>query len=191
MAHPRMVDAYVRELLDAAFGTDIEVQGHRYILPLPARPVVEVVGGEGHALRVQVAAPIAIDIVPREDLLEELNGVNRNLPYGRVFLVDHRVWAEHTVLGGMVDRDELQHAVNFVGWVARVHGERLAAAGQGRPAVAEHADDAQDRDGAVPQHAAVNGVANGGALAEQLQLTPAADEPLVDARPAVNAAGYL
>jgi hypothetical protein len=45
MAHPRMVDAFLRELLGAEFGDAVEVHG-RYILPFPARPVVEVVPGD-------------------------------------------------------------------------------------------------------------------------------------------------
>jgi hypothetical protein len=191
MAHPRMVDAFVRELLDEAFGADVEVQGRRYILPLPARPVVEVVPGEGHALRVQVAAPVATEVAAYRDLLGELNEVNGNLPYGRVFLVDGRVWAEHTVLGAYVDGDELDNAIRFVCWVVRVHGEQLAAAGHGRPAAPAPRDGGTDRGRPGPGQAAGNGAAGVGAEATQLVLTPAGGELLHDTPAAANAAGYL
>lgn len=192
MAHPRMVDAYVRDLLHDTFGTEVGVQKHRYILPLPARPVVEVVPAEGYALRVQVAAPVATDVTATPALLEALNDINGRLPYGRLFLVEGRVWAEHTVLGETVDHAVLDNAVQFVCWVVRAHGERLAAAGHGHPAV--QAADAEEGGGRATTTAA-RGLGNGARdVAEpamQLQLAPTAGEPPVDEPVAVNAAGYL
>jgi hypothetical protein len=190
MAHPRMVDAFVRELLDAAFGGDVGVQGRRYILPLAARPVVEVVPATGHALRVRVAAPVATHLAAHRDLLEELNEVNADLPYGRVFLVDGRVWVEHTVHGATVDGEVLENAVDVVCWAVRTLGDRFAAAGHGRPAVTADPHGARGQGDATPAPGRANGV-DVGEPATQLQLTPTGDEPLTDAPVAVNAAGYL
>jgi hypothetical protein len=55
MAHPRMVNAFLRELLGAEFGDAVEVHGRGYILPFPARPVVEVVPGDAGRVAVNAA----------------------------------------------------------------------------------------------------------------------------------------
>jgi hypothetical protein len=49
MAHPRMVDACLRELFGAEFGAVVEVHGQSDILPFPARPVGEVAPANGKA----------------------------------------------------------------------------------------------------------------------------------------------
>jgi hypothetical protein len=187
-----MVDAYVRELLDEAFGDEVQAEGRSYILPLEARPVVEVVPAGGKALRVQVAAPVAYDVTAGPALFEALNEVNARLPYGRIFLAGDRVWAEDTVLGESVDGVLLDNAIHFVCWVATAHGPALAEAGSGQASVA---DGGTDREKAATDAAPAPGHANTGSEvvdpAACLPGTAAGGAALIDTPAAVNAAGYL
>lgn len=141
MAHARMIDAYVRDLLDGAFGDRVEVEGRTYRLPVEARPVVEVAPAAGNALRVIVAAPVAYDVAPTPELFEALNAINAELPYGRLFLTRDRVWVEDTVLGESLDWPQLDNSIHFVSWASATHGDRIAAAGGGNPVVTEDADE--------------------------------------------------
>jgi hypothetical protein len=194
MAHPRMVDAYVRELLDEAFGDEVRAEGRGYILPLEAAPMVEVVPAGGNALRVLVAAKAAIDVSATPALLEALNEVNATLPYGRVFLLEDRVFVEDTVLGECVDRVLLDNAIHFVSWVVAAHGPALAEAGDGRPVTGDDddptaSDEVTDVAGpAAGRPNAVDGLAD---TTAGLIATSAGGAVPADAPVAVNAAGYL
>jgi hypothetical protein len=194
MAHPRMVDAYVRELLDEAFGGEVRVEGRSYILPLDAAPVVEVVPAGGNALRVLVAAKVAVDLTATPALLEALNQVNAALPYGRVFLVEDRVFVEDTVLGECIDRVLLDNAIHFVSWVVAAHGAALAEAGGGRPATADDADPTVNdevADVAAPAAGHLNAADGLADPTAGLIATSAGGAVPADAPVAVNAAGYL
>jgi hypothetical protein len=192
MAHPRMVDAYVRELLGEAFGDEVRVDRHAYILPLEARPVVEVVPAGGNALRVQVAAPVADGVAGVPELFEALNEVNARLPYGRVFLAGDRVWAEDTVLGESVDRPLLDNAIHFVSWVVTAHGPALAEAGGGQPTLTDaRTDEEAAANGATPAPGRANTAAEVGDPGPCLPGTATGDAVLADTPVGLNAAGYL
>jgi hypothetical protein len=194
MAHPRMVDAFLRELLGAEFGDAVEVHGRGYILPFPARPVVEVAPGHGNGLRVQIGAPVAVDVTAGPALYEALNDVNARLPYGRVFAQDHHVLIQDTVLGESLDGPQLDNAVRFVSWVVETHGPDLAVAGGGRPAL-------DDPDGAAAADPAEGAAPGAGPANLELPLTDPADLHAADhtanatagdvGRVAGNAAGSL
>jgi hypothetical protein len=193
MAHPRMVDSYLRELLAATFGDAVDTERDGYILPLSGRPFVEVVPAAGNLLRVRVTAPVAIDVTAGPVLFERLNDVNAGLPYGRVFVADGQVLVEDTILGEALVSPQLDNAVRFVSWAVGAHGPDLAIAGGGRPAL-----DAGVRPGDDPAGGTAPGRdgANVGAQlddAAQLHLAGVTDDAAtagVGAVP-VNAAGYL
>lgn len=193
MAHPRMVDTYLRELLDRAFDTGVEVEGRAYILPLRAAPVVQVIGDAGNGLRVQVTARVATGVSVGLELYAALNEANAGLAYGRVFVIDDTVWVEDTVLGEQLDRSLLDNAISLVCWVTRAHGAELAAAGGGHPTLTDtpHHAPAQAPGAAAP-------AADPGHV--QVELLDPADGLLADtaptpqprtARSVGNAAGYL
>ncbi len=189
MAHARMVDAFVRDLLNDFFDGDVEGEGPRYRLPLPVRPVVQVVPGAGNGLRVQITTSVAHDVASGPDLFAALNDANAQLPYGRLFVVDGRVLMEETVLGETVDEESLDNAIRVVAWAARRFGEPLAAAGGGTPALDLEPTAADDA-------AAASGLAAGPPADGELRLGPASEgiaevAPPVTGPLTVNAAGYL
>ena len=193
MAHPRMVDTYLKELLNQAFDTGIEVEGRVYVLPLRAAPAAQVIGDAGNGLRVQVTARIATGVSVGLELYAALNEVNAGLAYGRVFVTGDTVWVEDTVLGEQLHRSLLDNAISLVCWATRAHGPELAAAGGGHPAVT---DTPQDAQGQAPVAAAP--AVDPGHV--QVELLDPAGGLLADAAPASqprtvtsvgNAAGYL
>ena len=189
MAHPRMIDAYVRELLDDAFDGDVETDGRRYRLPLAAQPVVEVVAAAGNALRVQVAAPVARDVSTGAELLAAVNDANARLPYGRMFVVDGTVVMEDSVLGAVLDDAVLDNAIHVVAWAVERFGQDLAAAGGGTPVVVD------DPEAAPDSHAPGPGACDPGSDVEvggdrTTDLLAGADAAAPNVT-AVNAAGYL
>jgi hypothetical protein len=189
MAHPRMVDTYLRELLRQAFEDGLGVEGRVYLLPLRAEPVARVIGDAGNGLRVQVTARVATGVTVGPELYAALNEVNVGLAYGRVFVIDDTVWVEDTVLGEQIDRHLLDNAVSHVCWVTRAHGPDLAAAGAGRPALTDTAEVSADHaaPAAGPGHVEVAMVdASGGLLADAVATPQPGMAPSVG-----NAAGYL
>jgi hypothetical protein len=193
MAHPRMVDTYLRELLNQAFDRGVEVEGRAYILPLRAEPVVQVIGDLGNGLRVQVTARVATDVTVGLELYAALNEVNADLAYGRVFLIDDTVWVEDTVFGEQLDRSLLDNAISLVCWATRALGAELAAVGDGRPTVTDTPQDAHGQAPGVDAPATDPGHV-------QVELLDPADGLLADAGPTPktgtaqsvgNAAGYL
>jgi hypothetical protein len=122
MAHAAMVDTYLHRLLDERFAEDLDERDDVYWVPLACGARVRVVPGQGHALRVEVAAPVALDVHDGPELLEALNDINLGLPYGRVYLVDGAVVVEHTVAGEDLTGDDVDNALRFVSWVVDRYG---------------------------------------------------------------------
>ncbi len=197
MAHAGMVEVYVEQLLAERFGEALRVgtEGGRsvFVVPLPAAPLVRVVGTTGNGLRVLVTAAVAFEVTVSPALLEALNDVNERLPYGRVFVVGDEVMVEDTVLGRCVDPASLHNAIDVVCWVVEAHGAALAQVGGGRAALS---DDVEEEDPRAD--------ARGGAHPPSAEATPeavAAHGPAGQATVtggvpagtpgAVNAAGYL
>lgn len=124
MAHAQMVDCFVRELLRRTFD-EVSSDGLGYDLPLPAGQHVRVVG-HGQVLRVLVAAVAAEGLAPTFELLEAVNHLNSQLPYGRVWVEDGRLLVEQSLLGDTLEWVQLDDAIQFVGWVVTNHGVELA-----------------------------------------------------------------
>ena len=129
MAHAAMVDCYLHHLLVRRFGEDLEVHDELYLPPLSCEPRIRVVPGQGHALRVEVSAPIAQGVTASTDLFVALNEINLGLPYGRVYLVaDDVVAIEHTVGGEDLTGDDLDNTLRFVTWVVDRYGLEMVDA---------------------------------------------------------------
>jgi hypothetical protein len=126
MAHARMLDAFVRELLHDYFGDDVLADGDDYVIPLEALPRIRVIAGTGPTLRVAATALVAERLTVTPDLLTDLNDINLGLPYGRVVLVDDFVLVQTMVMGETFDWPQLENAIRFTDWVARAHGPDLA-----------------------------------------------------------------
>ena len=126
MAHARMLDAFVRELLHDYFGDDVLVDGDDYVIPLDALPRIRIIAGTGPTLRVAAAALVAESVTVTPDLLTDLNEMNLSLPFGRVVLADDRVLVQTMVMGETLDWLQLENAIRFTDWVARTYGPDLA-----------------------------------------------------------------
>jgi hypothetical protein len=125
MAHGAMVDTYLHRLLDERFDEDLDVRDDGYHPPLPCRPRLRVVPGQGNALRVEVAAPVALGLQECSELFVALNAINLGLPYGRVYLVEGVAIVEHTIPGEDLTGDDVDNALSFVTWVVDQHGVEL------------------------------------------------------------------
>jgi hypothetical protein len=187
-----MVDAYSASSSARRSVTRSRSSGHAYILPLGRRPVVEVVPAGGNALRVQVAAPVAVDVAAGPALFEALNEVNARLPYGRVFLAGDRVWVEDTVLGESVS-PLLDNAIHFVSWAVtgRTVPDLAEAGGGPAPADRRRTDHGRTPAGGTAPARPCEHRGRGRGSAPCLPGTAAGDAHRWPDPCAVNAAGYL
>jgi len=206
MAHTRMVETYVEHLVSELVGDVEGTEDGAFILPAPARPVVDVVPGPAETtLRVRVRAAVVHDAEATGEVLAALNDANGWLPYGRLYLDGGTVVVEETIAGAWIEFEPLRNAVRFVAWAAGRFGQELAAAAGGRPALAP------DPDGRAEHEAGPGGVAPDGQAGQHAppgrhqgntQVALAIDDgPIADVdgtdrtepgRPTpVNAAGYL
>ena len=197
MAHAGMVEVYVEQLLAERFGEALRVgtEGGRsvFVVPLPAAPLVRVVGTTGNGLRVLVTAAVAFEVTVSPALLEALNDVNERLPYGRVFVVGDEVMVEDTVLGRCVDPASLHNAIDVVCWVVEAHGAALAQVGGGRAALS---DDVEEEDPRADARGGAHPLSGEPAPEAVAAHNPAGQATVTGGVPAgtpgaVNAAGYL
>jgi hypothetical protein len=206
MAHARMVESYVGQLLSELVDVAERTGDGAFVLASVARPMVDVVPGPADTtLRVRVRAAVAQDAEATQALLEALNEANGWLPYGRLYLDGGTVVVEETIAGAWVEPEPLRNAVRFVDWAVRQLGGELAAAGGGRPAVVEASDDGasggDNSNGAEPEGKAAAHPAPGRHPASTQVALALGDGPAGADGPAgpaaagraaaVNVAGYL
>lgn len=123
MAHPPMVDSYLRELLAEL---DVEVEATDLGYELAGEPRIRLaVVGTGRALRVLGVALVADQVEASSALLEHINEVNAALPFGRLFWQRGEVLVEESVLGGALTAALLDHQLAFLRWAARSQDEEL------------------------------------------------------------------
>ena len=182
MAHQRMVDSYLRDLLEDADGlTPTDDGGYR----LAGEPPVHLlVCGSGPALRVLASAVVAEDVPATPQVCEQVNEVNAGLPYGRLFAHDGQIVAEESIHGSSLSATLLDHALLFVRWAANTHAATFTA------------ETAGPGDGASPAevHLGEDGPAGErGTVAAPPSTVADADAAGVatQARPLTSAAGYL
>lgn len=186
MAHPRMVDSYLRELLEDGFEEVTPAREGGY--EVPGEPRVRLlVTGSGPSLRVLAIAVLAEEVEPTPQLLARINDINAGLPYGRLFVHDGEVVVEESIQGDSLSETLLDHAVAFTRWAANTHAAAF------RPDETAVADGASPADGAP---ATAQPTEPASAVVGAAPSTSAADAPdtpsmTVGPRPSVNAAGYL
>ena len=193
MAHPPMVDSYLRELL-AELDVEVETTDLGYELAGEPRIRLAVVGS-GRALRVLGVALVADQVEVSSALLERINEVNAALPFGRLFWQRGEVLVEESVLGGALTAALLDHQLAFLRWAARSKAEELGLT---------PAQDASGADGTTTG----SGATPAGRTAPATATSPPGDptddrtcseHDLADAaaasagvgQPIANAAGYL
>lgn len=198
MAHAQMVEVYIERLLAERFGEALQVgtQGGRsvFVVPLPAAPLVRVVGTTGNGMRVLVTAAVAFEVTVSPALLGAMNDVNAELPYGRVFVVGDEVMVEDTVLGRCVDPASLHNAIDVVCWAVKAHGSALAEVGGGRAALSDDVEEEEDprADARGGAHPPSGEPAPEAVAAQELQGQARVAGGVPAGTPgAVNAAGYL
>lgn len=194
-AHVPMIRAYVEKLLELGYGQEIapEPDG-MYVLPGDGLVVVEVDNGQGSAPRVAVRGLLVVGVKRSLKLLQALNNVNGDLPYGRVWWQDDRIIGEVAIVAEGVNQEHLANAVGVVGWLTNSVGPDLAKSFGGHSTAQAPADGAGAGPGGAtsgggstatsggfgPEPAALNrgaGAPSGGEPAPARHLPPAACPP--------------
>jgi hypothetical protein len=64
---------------------------------------------------VQVCSPVVTDIPNSPDLLDTLNTINANIPFGTAYWANNYVWFTQNLIAETMDRPELEAAIMSIG----------------------------------------------------------------------------
>jgi hypothetical protein len=125
-----LVRKRVRAVAAAYLGCDIESTPDPAEEPITVRAgtallSVRLLGGEQPIIRVY--SPLLRNLAASATLLEELNALNAQLSFVRLFWRDDTVFAAYELLAQTIDDHEFAHACDTVADVADYYDERLLA----------------------------------------------------------------
>jgi hypothetical protein len=152
-----MVRAYAESLLKHSLGTDQVVRDDDGDYPVRFKSAlyfVRIDPGSRDFPVVQVFAIALAEVAPTPDLFEELNQINTQLRFARIFWVRNQILIESEVAGEELSLAGFTSACETVGGAADYFGPRLAERFGGKTAFA----DEQEPDYESPQESFRPGV---------------------------------
>ena len=129
MSRADMVHAYAESLLEQVLKTDRvrpDKDGDYPVVYKSAQYYVRIDAGQNDDPVVQVFAKVLADVTPRAELFEQLNEINTQLRFARIFWVRDQVLVESEMPGMALSLEGLVNACNTVGGAADYFGPRLA-----------------------------------------------------------------
>jgi hypothetical protein len=111
------LQARLQALLQEIFGS-VSPFGETggFFLPHGSAGVIAVVReGDNTPPFVQVCSPVVTEIPNSPDLLDTLNTINGNMPFGTAYWANNYVWFTQNLIAETLDRPELEEAIKSIG----------------------------------------------------------------------------